>query len=164
MLLFASSACASAQGDDSSSLAAQADPFDVMEDLRSDLREWNRHSGKFVGAYLDDTVGVDEFVAISTGAIEEMERVLRRMRGRDLSGLPAEVSSPVEDSLSFYSDKLSAINRITTSVDVGDSDGEQAGVSALEQANFGANSSGCELFDVLKAAGAESDAGSEFGC
>lgn len=164
VLLCAGSACASAQDEGSSIVAASADQFDVIQDLRADLREWNRHSAKFVGAYLDDTVGVDEFVVISTGAIEEMEGVLRRMRGRDSSGLPAEVLSPVEDVLSFYSDKLSAINRITTSVDVGDGDGEQSGVTALERANSGATSSACELADVLKAAGAEPDAGSEFGC
>lgn len=155
-------ACAADSG--AANAPRDSDRFAAIDDLRSDLRSWNRESAVIVGAYLDDSVGADEFVAVATPVLESMEGVLRRMRQRDLSDLPADASAIVRDVLSAYDDKLSALNRMTTSIAIGDASGEQSGVAKLQQANSEANSAACDLINLLDDAGADDFERDEFGC
>jgi hypothetical protein len=158
------SAAGCAAGSGTVAGSQDTDRFAVIDDLRSDLRSWNRESAVIVGAYLDDGVGADEFVAEATPVLESLEDVLRRMRQRDLSDLPPDASAIVRDVLSAYDDKLSALNQMTTSIAIGDSSGEQSGVEKLQQANSEANSAACDLISALDDAGAADSKGAEFGC
>lgn len=130
-------------GCSASSSSSDEDVFAGFDALRADIREWNRTAGPFVSAYIDDTVTADQFLTIATPIVTDLEDVVASMHGRDLSAMPPELKSHMDDIVVTYDDKLSALNQILVAVQVGDGDAETAAQANLDRANAAAAKASC---------------------
>ncbi len=129
--------------------------FAGFDALRSDVREWNRTVAPLVDAYLDPGVTADEYLNVAYPVLDDLEVVLKAMRSRDLSDAPAGVESGMADLVDTYDDKLSAVNQLTTAVQMGDVDAETVAQQTLDRANAASLDAYCGVLRGL--AGSDDD-------
>jgi hypothetical protein len=138
-------------GGDSSADVPFADTaeFVGLDQVRSDMRAWNRAIAPLVSTYRDTSTSNSEFVRVATPIMSDLEGIVASMHGRDLTAVPASLESVVDDIIVGYDNKLSATNALVIAVQMGDAPAEQAALSQLQRAVAAANDDACQLLDEV---------------
>ena len=111
--------------------------------------EWNYFAGIFTEAYLDDNVGIEEFLEIGIYSYNELFEIYNKM-ATSFSVFKAQVLIDMfSPALNNYYKKINALYTILEGVDLLDVEIEERGLLLLSEAGEESQKIACDLFKEL---------------
>ena len=111
--------------------------------------EWNYYSGIFIEAYLDDNVGIDEFLEIGIFSYNELAKIYNQMANSHAVFKTQLLIDMFKPALDNYYKKIDALYTILEGVDFLDVELEEKGLTLLSEAAEESNQIACDLFNDL---------------
>ena len=111
--------------------------------------EWNYYAGIFVDAYLDDDVGIDEFLELGVFSYNELTRVYNTMADSYYSFETEFLIDMFTPAIENYYKKIDGMYLILEGIDTLDVQTEERGILLLSEAGEEGLQIACDLFEDL---------------
>ena len=111
--------------------------------------QWNYYAGIYVEAYLDDNVGIDEFLEIGIYSYNELVEIYNQMASNHAVFQTPLLIDMFTPALNNYYKKIDALYTILEGVDSLNIELEERGILLLDEAAEEGRQIACDLFQDL---------------